>query len=147
MKEKNIIYTIIIFTLLSITYLLFDLVKTHEIFPYYEISAKHAHAKNDDILIVDIRPQQRCDATGKAKNAYHLPIKETTSPKEYLADAREIAQGKTIAFICNEGRSSKMVAMQYRENMDAHDVTSVMGGMEGINGWISEKLPVEACSR
>ena len=147
MKEKILIYLLVTLALSSAIYLIFNMMYPKKDFPYAEVSSKQAYKEADNITIIDIRPQKRCEATGKAKGAYNLPIEETTSPKEYLEKAREKAKGKTIAFMCNTGKSSKMVSMQYREIMNAKDVTSLIGGMEGINGWLAEGLPTESCTQ
>lgn len=144
MKEKHATYSILAFVVLAITYLLISRMNRHEIFPYIETTPRQAY--EEDIVIIDIRPLHRCEATGKPKGSYRLPIDDKSSPEEHLAKIRDISKGRTTGLICNIGKSSKIIAMQYRDTLDAFDITSVMGGVEGDHGWLEEKLPTEPCS-
>lgn len=146
MKEKYILLVTISIVILSAMYVFVTHKATNsQITSYVEISAKKAYSKN--IAIIDMRPTYRCDPTGKPKGAYHMPIDETSTPNTYIEKVREIANGRTIALICNNGKSSKATATHFRSSLDAHDIISITGGIMGSGGWIESGLPTEACQK
>jgi len=146
MKNKKIIYAVVgVITITIFSCFIFCKITHKADVPYAGVSPKHAY--NENMVVIDIRPKDRCLQTGKAKGSHSIPISDSVSPKEYLEKVREIAKGNTIAFMCNMGRSSSMVTQQDRELFNAKDVTSINGGMEGSGGWLDENLPTEPCSQ
>jgi len=145
-NRKKFIYLLACSISLILIYIavdMFVLSKTTEL--ALEISPKQAY--NENMVIIDTRPPERCEQTGRAKNAYHLPITLDSSPKDYLQKVEKIAKGRPVAFICNTGRASLMIAQQYRESYNYKNMASIVGGMEGNGGWLAEKLPVDSCTQ
>ncbi|MHA1540000.1 MAG: rhodanese-like domain-containing protein [Alphaproteobacteria bacterium] len=102
-----------------------------------------------DLVIVDIRPQKKCNKTGKAKGSYNIPVAQDDSLK-ILFHKIVKAHGKKylqkIAIMCKKGRVAAGIAGEYHR-LGLTNVLSIEGGMEGSKGWLEQKLPIETCKK
>jgi len=98
------------------------------------------------VIIVDIRPDNRCLNTGKAKGAVRMTFEGSPSEQTYINSIEDkFTADKTIALMCNTGRTATYLSNIAKE-MGIKNIIPVAGGMEGIDGWVSHNFPVENCN-
>lgn len=136
--------------LLFLTVLLFGFT-TYRVFTkdVMFISATKAAAlsQSGDMIIVDIRSYTNCAKTGKAKSSYHLPqLKDETLDEFFkrISSATSKKKFKQIGIMCNTGMSAAEMAASYHD-LGKTNVVAIIGGMEGISGWLDGDFPTEDC--
>ena len=101
-----------------------------------------------EMLLVDVRTPQEWQATGLAKNAVAIDLRDSGFQAK-LAALRKGKEDKPVALICAGGIRSAQVQVSLAQQGVTQTV-NIIGGMSGYGnakGWIADGLPVESAPR
>ena len=111
-----------------------------------QISPAEAYqmAKDNEILLIDIRRPDEWKNTGIGEGAIPLDMRDKT----FIEKLKKIVEEKGInkvAVICARGGRSKQLAKKLRKNgfENVIDVPEGMIGHSDDTGWINRKLPLK----
>lgn len=114
-----------------------------------DISVQRAHemAKNQEVVLIDVRSKDEWKQTGIAANAYPISMHRKGGMETFTQDLLKLLNGdKTapVALICAGGVRSAKVS-RYLEKQGFTQLYNVKAGMVGnwvTEGWIDQGMPV-----
>lgn len=109
--------------------------------PVQRLSAREAHDRQraGDITLIDVRTPAEWRQTGVPQGAQRATLQDTDFLKQVMTHAGGFEA--PVAFICRSGQRSGQGAAQARA-VGFTQVFNVIGGVEGPDGWLAERLPV-----
>lgn len=109
--------------------------------PVQRLSAREAHERLNagELILIDVRTPDEWRQAGTAKGAKRATLQDEDFLKQVVEHAG--APEAAIAFICRSGQRSGQAAAQARA-AGFMQVFNVVGGMEGPDGWLAQRLPV-----
>lgn len=109
--------------------------------PVQRLSAREAHEKQraGEITLIDVRTPAEWRQTGVPDGAGRTTLQDTDFLKQVMLQAGGFEA--PVAFICRSGQRSGQAAAQARA-VGFTQVYNVVGGVEGPQGWLAERLPV-----
>ncbi|ABI77904.1 rhodanese domain protein [Hyphomonas neptunium ATCC 15444] len=109
--------------------------------PVQRLSAREAYDKlrAGEITLIDVRTPEEWRQTGVPEGAKRATLQDKDFLKQVMAHAG--AFEAPVAFICRSGQRSGQAAAQARA-VGFTQVYNVVGGVEGPDGWLAERLPV-----
>lgn len=109
--------------------------------PVKRLSAQEAYDKQKagELILVDVRTSGEWGLTGAPADALRITLQDRDFLKKVMQHAASF--DAPLAFICRSGQRSGQAAAQARA-AGFTDVANVVGGVEGPDGWIAQRLPM-----
>lgn len=109
--------------------------------PVQRLSVREAHEKQraGEITLIDVRTPEEWRKTGVPEGAKRATLQYKDFLKQVMQHAGSFEA--PVAFICRTGQRSGQAAAQARA-VGFTEVYLVVGGVEGPDGWLAERLPV-----
>lgn len=109
--------------------------------PVQRLSAREAYDKlrAGEIALIDVRTPEEWRQTGVPEGAKRATLQDADFLKQVMAHIGGFEA--PVAFICRSGQRSGQAAAQARA-VGFTQVYNVVGGVEGPDGWLAERLPV-----
>ncbi len=102
--------------------------------------------KKNEVILVDIRPKEECNITGKVKGAYNIPVDyQYGNLLDVMSKIKSVNKDNIdkVAVICRSGRRTGILIKRLREI----GITNIQSVEDGTNGWLRDDLPTEYCPR
>lgn len=109
--------------------------------PVQRLSAREAHDRQraGEIILIDVRTPEEWRQTGVPQGAQRATLQDADFLKQVMGHAGGFEA--PVAFICRSGQRSGQAAAQAR-SVGFMQIYNVVGGVEGPDGWLAERLPV-----
>lgn len=109
--------------------------------PVQRLSAREAYDKlrAGEVTLIDVRTPAEWRQTGVSEGAARATLQDQDFLKQVMQHAGSFEA--PVAFVCRSGQRSGQAAAQAR-SVGFTQVFNVIGGMEGPEGWLAERLPV-----